>query len=134
MLKNVDMVDDTIKCALVTDTYTFSPGIAINKWADISTHEASGVGYIAGGKIITGCAVNIVDTGGTPPNYAVFDGADLSWTGSTITAKYAVLYDDSITGTYEDLLVGCIDFGANKTSTAGSFNITWDSEGIFKLT
>lgn len=121
----IDLANDTIKIALVTSSYT--PDIdAHEDFADI-TNEVSGTGYTAGGETLT-TTVSVDDT----DNEGVFDANDVTWSASTITARGAVIYKD--TGTPATSPLVCyIDFGADKTSTAGDFVVTFDSEGIFNL-
>jgi len=62
----------------------------------------------------------------------VFDAVDVSITGATITARYAVIYKD--TGTPSTSPIVCvIDFLADKTSTEGTFAIAFAAEGIINL-
>jgi hypothetical protein len=48
------------------------------------------------------------------------DFADLEFTSATITARGALIYNDSVSG---DPTVAVLDFGADKTSTSGTFTI-----------
>lgn len=59
-----------------------------------------------------------------------FDAADVSWTTATITARYAVIYDDSPATAATKPLIGLVDFGADVSSTAATFQIVWDAIGI----
>jgi hypothetical protein len=63
-----------------------------------------------------------------------FDGADVSWASSTITARYAVIYDATPGSDATRPLIGLIDFGADQTTNNGTFQITWDALGIFVIT
>jgi len=94
-------------------------------WAGISGDEVSGTGYSAGGATLA--SVTLTYTGAT--NILSYDAADPSWSDSTITARYAVFY--SSTSGY---LISYIDFGEDKTSTAGLFKIELDPAGIGKIT
>ncbi len=58
------------------------------------------------------------------------DATDTSWTNSTITARIAVIYVATGTASTSALL-GYVDFGADKTTTDGTFLLTWDGDGIF---
>lgn len=121
----IDLENHTIKCALVGSGYT--PDIdADNEWADISGNEISGTGYTVGGKALEGKDVSA----DTTDDEGVFDADDTTWSGSTITAQYAVLYDDTETN---DDLIGYIDFLEDKVSISGDFTIKWNSEGIINL-
>jgi hypothetical protein len=123
MMKLVDLSIDTIKCALVTNAYT--PNEDHNLWSDVSDNEASGVSYTAGGATLAGKTVVQDDDN----NRGVFDANDVIWTTSTITARYAVLYDITV----DNNLICLIDFGSNQSSDAKDFAIIWHADGIIVL-
>ena len=52
----------------------------------------------------------------------------MSWTSSTITARYAKIYDDTTND-----LVALIDFGQDESSSNGNFDINWHTDGILHL-
>lgn len=55
-----------------------------------------------------------------------------AWTGATFTARGAVVFDDTVSG---DPVLCAINFGSDKTVTAGTFTITWDAtNGVFYAT
>ena len=117
---------DTIKVALVTSSYT--PSAASHDFFDDVTNEVSGTGYTAGGATLGTKTVTQDNT----DDEGVFDAADTTWTTSSITARGAVLYKSTGTpGTSP--LIAYIDFGANKTSDGGTFQITWATEGILNI-
>lgn len=120
----IDLDTDTIKVMLVTSTYT--PSASHAKRSDI-TNEVSGTGYTAGGTAIGSPTVTNVSTNG------VFDGNDVSWTTSTITARGAVLYKSRGGASSADELICYLDFGTDKVSTAGTFTISWNASGILNL-
>lgn len=122
--KEVDLNSDSIKCALVTSSYAFDQD-AHDYFNDI-TNEVTGTGYTAGGATVGSPTISY--TGGT--NTFAFDGADVSWTTSTITARGAVVYDSTPGTSATNPLICFVDFGADVSSTAGTFLITWDSAGI----
>lgn len=117
---------DTIKCALVTSTYTAD--VDAHDFFDDITNEVSGTGYTAGGATLASVTVSADNT----DNEGVFDAADTSWTTATITARGAVIYKSTGTASTSPLIC-YIDFGADKVSTAGTFLITWAAEGIINL-
>ena len=123
----LDLDTDTINVMLVTSTYTPDQD-AHTKRSDV-TNEVSGTGYSAGGSALAGKAVTVDNT----DNEGVFDANDLSWTTATITARGAVLYKARGGASSADELICYIDFGADKTSTAGTFTIAWNAEGIINL-
>ena len=119
----IDFDADTIKVALVTNTYT--PDFdAHDFWNDV-TNEVSGTGYTAGGATLGSVTVSL----NTTSNRMIFDAADTSWTSSTITARGAIVYKDSGTASTSPLICA-IDFGSDKSSSAGTFQITWHADGI----
>ena len=71
-------------------------------------------GYTSGGKaLVSSTPVLSSDT-------AVCDFADLSFVGVTLTARGALIYNDSASG---DPAVAVLDFGGDKTATSGTFTI-----------
>lgn len=112
---------------LVTATYTPDQD-AHTKRSDI-TNEVTGTGYTAGGAALANKAVTADNT----DNEGVFDADDLTWSTATITARAAVLYKSRGGASSADELLPYIDFGADKTSTAGNFTIAWNAEGILNL-
>lgn len=112
----------SIKCALLSSSYTFDQENH-DLWSEVSSNEVSGTGYTAGGAALTNKALSEAN------RVTTFDADDVVWSNSTITARYAVLYEVS-TGK----LILCIDFGENMSSSGGDFTITWDASGIFTLT
>ncbi len=126
--KEIDWDTDTIKVALVTSSYTPNQDTH-DYWDDVSSNEATGTGYTAGGATLA--SKTITQDDGT--NKQTFDAADVSWTTSTITARYAVVYCSTGTPSTSALL-GYVDFGSNQSSSAGTFQITWNASGIFTTT
>lgn len=57
-------------------------------------------------------------------------GANPSWSSSTISAQYAVVYDSTPGTASTDPLIACINFGSTVSSTSGTFSITLDPLGI----
>jgi hypothetical protein len=104
----------TFKLALYNNSASFTAATT----AYTATNEISGTGYTAGGATLTN--VTPVFSGTT----AFTDFADLTLSGSTITARGALIYNTTAgggTGTTNSVIV--LDFGSDKTSTAGDFTI-----------
>jgi hypothetical protein len=76
---------------------------------------ASSGSYATGGSALT----NIDPTTSGTTGFADF--SDLSFTTATITAMGAMIYND----TNSDKAVCILDFSSNKTSTSGTFTITF---------
>lgn len=124
--KTMNLSSDTIKVMLTTSSYT--PNQNSHDFKDDVTNEVSGTGYSAGGAAIGSPAVTVSTT------TTKFDGDDVQWTTSTITARYAVIYDDTPSGDGNKPLIAYVDFGENKSSEAGTFKLTWSASGIVTIT
>jgi hypothetical protein len=107
---------DTFKLAMYTNSASFTAATT-----DYTTsNEVSGTGYTAGGGTLT----NITPT--TSSTTALTDFADLTFSTATITARGALIYNTTAgasTGTTNAVVV--LDFGGDKTSTAGDFTIVF---------
>jgi len=103
----------TFKVAL----YTSSATLGASTTAYTATNEVSGTGYTAGGEAIT-ISTNPTSSGTT----AYLDFSDTTWSSATITARGALIYNANGT---TNPAVAVLDFGADKTSTAGDFTIVW---------
>jgi len=80
-----------------------------------STNEVVATGtYTAGGGILAGQTVSLDGSVG------IVDFADLSFTGVTLSALGAVIYNTSFGN---NAAVCVLDFGATKTATSGTFTI-----------
>lgn len=103
---------NTFKLALYTNSASFNASTT----AYTATNEVAGTGYSAGGGTLT----NVTPT--TSGTTALTDFADLTFSTATITARGALIYNDTAAG---DPSVVVLDFGADKTSTAGDFTIVF---------
>jgi len=103
---------NTFKLALYTNSASFTAATT----AYTTSNEVSGTGYSAGGGTLT----NVTPT--TSSTTALTDFADLTFSSATITARGALIYNDSATG---DPSVVVLDFGGDKTSTAGDFTVVF---------
>jgi len=93
--------------------YTSSATLDATTTAYSATNEVTGSGYAAGGNTLT----NVTPT--TSGTTAYTDFADTTWSTATITARGALIYNS----TNSDRSVVVLDFGSDKTSTAGDFTI-----------
>jgi len=126
--KEIDWDTDTIKVALLTSSYTPDQD-AHDYFNDVSSAEVSGTGYTAGGATLGSKSISYDNA----TNVIMLDAADTSWSSSTITARYAVVYDSTGTAS-TSALIGYVDFSSDQSSTSGTFTITWDSTGIARIT
>ena len=108
---------DTFKLALYTNSASFNA--ATTAYTTSNEVGASG-SYSAGGGTLT--RVDPTTSGTT----AFTDFADLTFTSATITARGALIYNTTEgggSGTTNTIVV--LDFGGDKTSTAGDFQIAF---------
>lgn len=102
---------DTFKIALYTSSATLGATTTVYTTSD----EVVGSGYTAGGNTLT----NVTPT--SSGTTAFTDFADTTWSTATITARGALIYNSTET----NKAVCVLDFGSDKTSTAGNFTIVF---------
>lgn len=101
---------DVFKLALYVSTAT----LGASTTAYTSTGEVSASGsYSAGGGTLVNSGTSVVST------VAFTDFADLSFTGVTITARGALIYNTS----FSNAAVAVLNFVTDKTATDGTFTI-----------
>lgn len=128
---------DTTQLALDLDLEThkgalFSNSITPNFTTDTAygvspydANEVTGTNWAAGGVALTG--TTFLGSGGT----ATFDATDVSVATTTLTnARGYLLYADALAGNNAIVLV---NFGADYSTVAGTFAITWNASGIFAI-
>ena len=104
---------NTFKLALYDNNASFDASTT----AYTATNEVSNSGtYSAGGGTLT----NVTPT--TSGTTALTDFADITFTSATITARGALIYNDTAAG---DPSVIVLDFGSDKSSTSGDFQIVF---------
>ena len=96
--------------------YTSSATMSASTTAYVTTNQATGTNYTAGGSALTN--INPTSSGTT----GFTDFSDLTFGTATITARGCMIYNDTASG---DPTVAVFDFGGDKTSTAGSFTISF---------
>ena len=101
---------NTFKLALYDNSASFTAATT----AYTTSNEISGSGYSAGGGTLT----NVTPTSSSTTAFTDFD--DLTFSTATITARGALIYNDTAAG---DPSVVVLDFGGDKTATAGDFKI-----------
>lgn len=108
----------TYKMALLTSASTASA--STTAYTGVTGEVASGGGYTTGGTALSGFSVS--GTGAT----ARLDFNAPSWSSSTITARGAIIYNDTLAGKNA---VAVLDFGADITSTNGTFTVNMPAVG-----
>ena len=104
---------NTFKCALYTSISSYSTASTVYL-AGTGNGEvsSSGTSYTAGGNNLTNNGI-----AGTTTAFVDFD--NVTWSSSTITARGALIFND----TNSDTAVAVLDFGSDKSSTSGDFTI-----------
>lgn len=100
---------NVFKLAMYTSTATLGKSTT----SFTTGSEVSSSGYISGGKALvnTGTSLSV--------NTAITNYSNLSFTGVTLTARGALIYNTSNTNT----AVCVLDFTGDKTATAGTFTV-----------
>ena len=100
---NIALYDNSASFTAATTAYT-------------ATNEVSGSGYSAKGNTL----VNVTPT--STGTTAFTDFSDTTWSSSTITARGAMIFNDTASG---DPSVVILDFGSNKSSSSSDFTIVY---------
>ena len=108
---------DVFKLALYTNAATLNS--ATTAYTTSDEVAASGQ-YVAGGGTLVNSGTQQI--GGV----AFCDFADLSFTGVTLTARGALIYNTSATVT--DAAVAVLDFSSDKTATDGTFTVIFPAD------
>ena len=125
-----DTSTDTYKLAMYTSAATL--GASTENYT--TSNEVANTGqYAAGGGTLVNQGVKVSS------GVAITDFADLSFTGVTLTARGALIYNTTTDGGSNTTdAVAVLDFGGDKTATAGTFTIQFPafttSAAILRLT
>jgi hypothetical protein len=105
---------DTFKIALYTSAATLDATTTVYSTTNETTNT-TGSAYVAGGNTLT--SATTASSGTT----AFVDFADSSWTTASFTARGALIYNS----TQSNKAVVVLDFGSDKTASAGTFTIVF---------
>ena len=106
---------NVFKLALYTSAATLSSATTVYA----NTNEVANSGqYVTGGGVLTNVSP-VVSSG-----VAFIDFSDLSFTGVTLTAAGALIYNTSAT----NKAVCVLSFGSDKTATSGTFTIQFPAD------
>jgi hypothetical protein len=128
----IDLSLTSHKIALLSNSAT--PNFSTDaSWS--STNEVSGTGWASGGVALSAAAAGATSTSPTltesPTGSMMYDMGDISVATTTLTsARAARIYADALAG---DNLIVLINFGADYSTVAGTFAITWNSLGVFAI-
>src|SRR6476469_1313571 len=121
----INLTLTTSKIAMFTNTVApnFSTDTAYAV-APYNANEVSGTGYTAGGVVVASPTITESPTGSM-----MYDLADTSWATSTITnARCSLFYQDALS---PKAAICLVNFGADYSTVAGTFLITWPTTGMF---
>ena len=113
--QNLGNGGNTLKIAL----YTSSASLGATTSAYTTSNEVSGTGYTAGGATLSSQAVAYDSTN----QVAYFDAADPAWSTATITARGALIYNN----TKSNASIAVLDFGSDFSSSNGTFQVQFPS-------
>jgi hypothetical protein len=106
---------NVFKLALYTSAATLNSGTTVYT----STNEVANSGqYTTGGGVLTNVSP-LVSSG-----VAYIDFSDISFTGVTLTARGALIYNTS----NSNAAVAVLDFGSDKTATSGTFTVQFPAD------
>ena len=109
-----DTSSDTYKLAMYTSSATL--GKSTTNYA--TANEVTSSNYTAGGGTLVNQGVKVSSS------VAITDFADLSFQNVTLTARGALIYNTTTDGGSNTTdAVAVLDFGGDKTATAGTFTI-----------
>ena len=95
--------------------YTSDATLGKSTTSFTSDNQVSNTGqYASGGSALTNGGTSISS------DTTLVDFADLSFTGVTLTARGALIYNDTASG---DPAVCVLNFGGDKTATSGTFTV-----------
>jgi len=120
---------DTFKIAMFTN----SSSIDADTTGYTTSNEVSGTNYTAGGAALGSVTNSLGDNSSSVPT-AYLDFADTTWSTSTISsARGALIYNSTLSGASTGSTttaaaypaVAVINFGGDKSSSAGDFTIQY---------
>lgn len=128
----LDLSLTTHRLSLISDTATPNFDTDIS-WS--STNEVAGTGWATPGVLLSAAAAGGTSTAPTntvsPSGTWMYDMNDVAVSSTTITnAKGVRLYADALAA---DNLILLINFGANFSTSNGTFGIQFASTGVFAL-
>jgi hypothetical protein len=109
---------DVFYMALYTNSASFTAATTAYTASNEITNTA-GTAYVAGGQALAN--INPSTSGTT----ALTDFSDEVWTSASFTARGAMIYNTTPAHTYTNPSVLILDFGSDKTVSAGDFTVVF---------
>jgi len=124
--KLIDFDSDSIQVALATSLY--GPNQITDKFISIiGTNEVTGGGYsrktLAGKSFLDTTLVWALDAEPTTV-----------WGTSTITARYALIFDGTPGTDATRPMISYVNFQVDQSSSGSDFTLNWDAAGLVKIT
>lgn len=127
--KTIDLVNDVFKVALFLSTSNAGAAtLATAQYATLTNQVASASGYTTAGVTVTPAWTRSVGT-------VTFDTSDAAWTasGGSITARFAVLYDN--TTSLKDLIAySLLDSAPADVIVSDTNTLTINIVNVFSIT
>jgi hypothetical protein len=124
LVLNLDL--ETHKVALYTNTET--PNFS-TETAYAATNEVTSANWPAGGVALAGTTVSE-----SPPGSLMWDATDVSVASTTlVSVRGCKIYADALTTPTADALIVGVNFGADYSTSNGTFAITWATAGVFAI-
>lgn len=132
----------THKIALYANTITpnYDDTLANSRYGAgaFASGEVSGTGWAAGGIALSAAAAGSTSTAPTltvsPAGTVMWDMNDISVSGTTLTnARCMVIYADGITAPNADPMIILVTFGADYSTSSGTFGVQFAATGVAAL-
>jgi hypothetical protein len=128
----LDLTLTTHKIALLSNAATPNFDTDVT-WSN--TNEVAGTGWVTGGIAFSAAAAGATSLAPTltisPAGTMMWDANDVSVAATTLTnARAARIYADALTTPTADALILLVNFGADYSTTNGTFGIQWAATGI----
>lgn len=119
--------------ALTDGTAPINFSAATPTWAN--TSEVTGTGWVTGGIALSAAAAGGTSTSPTltesPTGSLMYDMGDISVASTTLASvRGCIIYADALSAVIADAMVIAVTFGADFSTTAGTFGIQWDALGV----
>lgn len=103
-----------------------------------TTNEVAGTGWATPGVLLSAAAAGGTSTAPTvtisPTGTLMYDMNDVAVSSTTLTNARAVrLYADALTTPTADALIVLVNFGADFSTSNGTFGIQWAATGVFTV-
>lgn len=131
----IDLSLATHKIALLSNAAT--PNFSTDAgWT--STNEVFGTGWATGGVLLSAAAAGATSTAPTltesPTGTMMYDMNDVAVSSTTLaSARAAIIYADALTTPTAKPRIVLVNFGADFSTSNGTFGIQWAATGVFAL-